>query len=438
VEQALDYLSKAIEDSEGPGGKDLQVNTLLRSLLLDSDNFLTFEFADLNAGSESMKVSLKKVRIMGLDTISSFNALDAIGPQTLRNQFKWRKLGVQLVVTIMASDGIGQSLETEEDIIVSLELSDVDVSLALLLALDLDLLGSLEMGSILEISHVLPCFLSAARKANLAELQLSVGSIDSFSVDGFRSAEIQSAVSESMRVILEDYGETILSSSPAFFDVTVRTAMNNWVSFYMGDQSNVACPTVAFEKTKPAFVDFRDMFLAEDESQALGGSGTSPYGDLFRGVLDIVKDLVLKIDSTSGFSAINDVFVGPFTRSQSTETGSIVFPGYLFNIGKKVSVGGLDANVRLVASDARIDNLDTIRAPLSLLDAVMNAPHELNNTATLGTSERPLRFATRFLISLTGDGAYSRFICFNFIEGTILTHLRFSFAFRQHAAQQRA
>jgi hypothetical protein len=404
VEQVLDYLSNVIEDAEGPGGKDLQINTLLRSLVLDSDNFLTAEFADLNAGSDSGKVSLKKVRIVGLDTISSFNALDAIGPQTLRNQFKWRKLGVQLVVNIMASDGIGRSLETEEDITVSLELSDVDVSLALLLALDLDLLGSLEMGSILEISHILPCFLSAARNANLTELQLSVGSIDSFSVDGFRSAEIQSALSEATRVILEDYGETILSSLPGFFDVTVRAAMNNWISFYMGDQSNVACPVVAFEKTKSAFVDFRDLFLAEDASQGLGGSGTSPYGDLFRGVLDIVKDLVLKIDPITGFSAINDVLIGPFTRSQSTESGSILFPGDLFNQNARVSVGGLDAKIRLIASDARIDNLDTVRAPLSLLDAMMNAPYELNNTATLGTSKRPLRFATRFLISLTGDG----------------------------------
>jgi hypothetical protein len=404
VEQVLAYLSKVIEDSEGPGGKDLQINTLLRSLILDSDNFLTLEFADVNAGNESMMVSLKKVRITGLDTISSFDALDAIGPQTLQNQFKWRKLGVELVVTIVASDSIGRSLETAEDITVSLELSDVDVSVALLLALDLDLLGSLQMGSILEISHILPCFLSAARKANLTELKLSVGSIDSFSVDGFRTAEIQSALSEATRVILEDYGDTILSSLPAFFDVTVREAMNNWISFYMGDQSNVACPVSAFEKIKSAFVDFRDLFLAEDVSQALGGSGTSPYGDLFRGVLDIVKDLVLKIDPITAFSAINDIFVGPFTRSQSTETGSIVFPGDLFNQVARVSVGGLDANIKLIASDARIDNLDTIRAPLSLLDAVMNAPYELNNTATLGTSERPLRFATRFLISLTGDG----------------------------------
>jgi hypothetical protein len=86
-------------------------------------------------------------------------------------------------------------------------------------------------------------------------------------------------------------------------------------------------------------------------------------------------------------------------------------------------VGGLDANVRLIASDARIDNLDTIRDPLSLLNAVMNAPYELNNTATLGTSERPLRFATRFLIALTGDGTLTD-IGFKCVEGTNLAHFR--------------
>ena len=55
------------------------------------------------------------------------------------------------------------------------------------------------------------------------------------------------------------------------------------------------------------------------------------------------------------------------------------------------------------ASDARIENLDTLGSPIKILEPVMGEPYELNNTATLGTSDRPLRFAMRLLVSMIGD-----------------------------------
>ena len=48
--------------------------------------------------------------------------------------------------------------------------------------------------------------------------------------------------------------------------------------------------------------------------------------------------------------------------------------------------------------------MDTVGSPLALLEAVMDKAYELNNTATLGVGDRPLRFAVKFLISLMGDG----------------------------------
>jgi hypothetical protein len=71
-----------------------------------------------------------------------------------------------------------------------------------------------------------------------------------------------------------------------------------------------------------------------------------------------------------------------------------------------VVVGGLDANIQLRASDARVENLNTIGSPLELLEAIMNEPHQLNNTVTFGVADRPVRLAVRFLLSLMGDGKW--------------------------------
>jgi hypothetical protein len=409
VDQLVDYASAVIDDPDGPDGKDSRINNLLRSSVLDENGLLDIEFNDLSFGGDDMEVALKHIRVVGLDSISSFSVLDAIGPQTLRNELKWETLGVQIVVSLMGSDGTsasGRSLKTKEDITLSLELADIDVSLALLMAMDLDLLGSLQMKSMLEIKNILPCFLSTARAASLTELLVSVGSIKEFSIEGFQSAELGAAASESSRIILEKYGDTILCSMPGFFNLTVRALLNNWMSYYMGEWSDVACPTSAFEESTSAsnFLDFRDLFLSTAQARLLGGSGLSRYGDLFRTALGFVQDLVFKVNESTGLSAVNDVLVGPLTRSQSKSTGRLVIPGDLFSGGTRVQVGGLAANIQLRASDAQVDNLDTVGSPLALLEAVMDEPHALNNTATFGVGDRPLRFAVRFLISLIGDG----------------------------------
>ena len=205
-------------------------------------------------------------------------------------------------------------------------------------------------------------------------------------------------------MIMEKYGSAILSSMPGFFDLTVRALINNWMEFYMGDWSQIACPISLFERTSARSIDLRDLLLSAAKSQLLGGSGSSPYGDLFRTAFGMVQDLVFKVDEITGLSAFNDIVIGPWTRSHSDSTGTMVFPGDLFNSGTRIEVGGLDATVELRARDARIDNIDTVGSPLALLEAVMGEEHDLNNTATFGVEERPLRFAVKFLISLMGDG----------------------------------
>jgi hypothetical protein len=159
-----------------------------------------------------------------------------------------------------------------------------------------------------------------------------------------------------------------------------------------------------YEPSQSGFIQFQDLFLSSKESVALGGTGESQYGDVFRRLYNLANDQILQIDDTDGTSSINGLLVAPLTRGASGTDGTIRFEGDLLNTGKRVQVGGLDAKVELKAYDARIENLDTVGEPLVLLDPVLNEPHLLNNTATLGVGSSPLRLGIKFMFALLADG----------------------------------
>ena len=403
LEEAMGYLSNVVDDPNGVNGKDLRINGIVRSTLLDENRLMNIGFNDISFGGDDMEVALKHVRVVGLDTISELNAMEILAPQTLSNKIKWKNLGVEIVITVLGNEWH----KSKEDISLYLELSDVDISAALLLALDVELAGSLQLSSILEVQNILPCLLSTAQAAELTELQVAIGSIGDFYVNGFKSSELQEASTTTSRLVMETFGDDILASMPAIFDVTIRTMLNNWIDFYRTD--DVACPISSFESSSQGFVDFRDLFLSAATSRLLGGSGSMPYGDLFSTGLGFVQDLFFNVKESTGLSKLNDLLITPLTESQSNEAGSLVFSGDLFSTDSRVKVGGLDTTIELKASNARIDNLNTVGAPLAFLEAIDGEAHQLNNTATLGVNDRPLSFAVRFLISLLGDGKFLRF-----------------------------
>ena len=205
---------------------------------------------------------------------------------------------------------------------------------------------------------------------------------------------------------IEDYGDTILSSIPAFFDSTVRTLANNRIESYLEEWSTDQClePRALSEFGVYSFVDLRDLLLPADRSLLLGGSGLSPYGDLIRTIVGTVQDLVFDVDETTGLSALNDVLIEPFTRSQSNSTGSMVVPGEVFGGIRRIEIGGVNATVQLQGRDARVENMNTVGSPFELLTPMSNDAHKLNNAATFGVDDRPLRFAIKILFSLVNDG----------------------------------
>ena len=139
------------------------------------------------------------------------------------------------------------------------------------------------------------------------------------------------------------------------------------------------------ESTELSFIDFRDLMLPPADAALLGGSGEAPYGTLISSAFELVKRELFAADPLTGLAAINSKVIASFAESQSGTPGRLFFPGELFNQDQSVSAGGLDGNIALRASDAYVNNLDTIGVPLTLLDPLNGEPYMLNNSASIGS-----------------------------------------------------
>jgi hypothetical protein len=404
VENLIAFMNERISDPKGTNNEsDLRVNDLIRSSLLDENGSLSLTFDNINLAKAGIEnIYLKEVQIFGLDTISELDVLDAIGAQTIQNGISWETIRLQLVVSL--EDPNGDPSTTKQDITISASLSDVDMSLAMFLAMDLDLLDSIQIKGMMEIKNIIPCLMSAAHDASIAEFEVSIGSVTEFSIKGFTSSDISSAASESSRLILQEYGDKIISSIPKFFDSTVRGLLNNWIEYNTEEFPAEFCKySSSSEITGSGFVDIRDLLRTATVASQLGGTGLSQYGNMFRTAMGFVRN-IFKIDESTGLSGFNDVVVAPLTSSNYDEPGTIHYPGDLLKGGKRIQVGGLDTNVQFRAFDAKIENLDTIGAPLELFGGIMGEAYMLNNTMTLGVGANPLRFSSKLQLSLEGDG----------------------------------
>ena len=414
-----EFMNEIVSDVNDPTGKDtLRFNTIIQSTMLNQDGSLSVTFDDLNLKNVGMDISIKGLNIVGLDSISELKVFDAIGNQTIQNEITWENIRIQVVLSIGALDG-----NPAHDITIDIGLSEINLSAALLMAIDLDLFESLDLWSLMELRKILPCVMSTAQAAKFTELELSVNSITDFSIVGFDSYELGVSALESARMVLERYHDKIVSSIPKIFDSTIRILLNNWLEYYMADQSPTLCEYSSSDRiNSPYFVDLRDLLWIPDVASRLGGLGLSQYGDMFRIAAGMIQG-VFKIDDRTGLSSFNKIVVDPFTKAKGNEAGTIDYSGDIYTGVNRLNIGALDTDILFRAYDAKIENMNTVGEPLELLGGVMGEAHVLNHTVTAGVGEEPLVFSSKFLLSLEGDGKLLHSLVKTIILFLVLTFL---------------
>lgn len=444
IDAANNILGSTVDDPASPtgNGESLFINKFIRSNLLDDDRGLLLDITslpfvqeggvvlDVHDNLTQTLISIRNFRVFGLDTFTQFKPLVPIGNYTFQSELNWDYTTVQFDATLdirpsTLPDSIIKTPGTEqllENVRVTFGVQDIRTVAAFFVGIDSAVLRTMELGSLMNTSQILSCAFSSLFGFEITGLDVRIGNVQEPQLTNFISPGVNRLISESLKVVLEMYEATLLRSLPSIFQTTVRDILNDdLIKPFLKDQKR-ECATLAVEEESP--IDFRSLFLLPNISESFGGSPDEPYGDLIRILSTAVIDRFLSpsqqsrklfnidipeildsvlnrfIGNASGVEGLNELLIGPLTKAQSNTTGTLAVDGDLINTEVKIDVGGFQADIAIRIWDARMEHLDTLALPTSLLDPVSGQPYLLDNTATIGSEDRPLRAATKLLIAV--------------------------------------
>jgi len=372
------------------GEQDIRANVLIREWL--EGGILSIDLEDSKFENEEIGLELKQIRIIGLDSIVEADLLNGISARTLSNKLIFEMLHVEVVV--------GFEIESSYDeATLSFEVNNVDVDTSLLLAVNLEELGSMKVGSVLSLRNIIPCLVPKLHAVDLTQFLLSPTIFNEPYISGFLSESRQKLLESSTRQFFQVFQDDVVAAIPKIMDGTVRKVLNQILLDFL-TKEDVYCSYIS--EVKPnGVVDFRDFLLSKEDSKAFGGSGDSPYGDTVPLAFQALQKS-FREDNDEQESALNDM-IRSFTSGQSNVTGSLIFPGEVFNYSESTTLSNWNISVIARVSNVRIENLDSLGQPLKLLQPVDGQASVLNNTISMGVGPEPLRMIATLFLSLV-DG----------------------------------
>lgn len=414
LEEADQMLGQMVNDPNTPNTKDLAANVWLRDYLLDDNRMFSLDLAELGIASTlfdthnqvfAIKIDLNSVKIRGLDTLRSFNPLDRIGNFTLQNDLAWEQLAIEVeLVADFKTSTLPDSLlltstpvEGRETITVAIDLQDIQISFAALLALLEDEIGNTQIGSLLRLQYVVPCLANTVAEIAISNLFVSLGGMSDPLFSGIASPGVSRVISSVVQATFAIYRPLILQAIPGAFQGPIRERINkNYIEKNLADPT---CTEFIRSSEDSPYLDFRDLFHTRSEALELGGSGETPYGSTIALAWKFIQNWLLTPGEAGQESPLNSRFIGAFTEDQSGVPGSIRYQAPL--IDQEFAL--LDTAVQLRVFDVFADNLDTVGEPLSLLETVQGEAHMLKNVATVGV-DRPLRAGAKIAFQVKGSG----------------------------------
>lgn len=269
--------------SYAEGGEDgPRINDLLRDFYLDESGVLSFDLSHVNLGGDAFELSLVEIRLLYLDSLSEVDILDMVGTQTIRNVVQMRRVRGELDLTVR----VGTS--TILPLTVHMELEDIEAAFSIMLAVNKKVLGDIELGQILFRENIMKCMFAAMPAVVATELYFSAARITSFGLEGV--GESSSILESLTSFVLDLYGERAAQLMRPFFGTTIRAVLNNWFEYMVEQRFETGCPLSSLLPTNRTSIDFRDLLLSQEKAKSLGGSGASPYGNLFDWAMDAFKD----------------------------------------------------------------------------------------------------------------------------------------------------
>ena len=405
LQEVSSFLNKTVDTADGP---DMNINQLISSFLLDSEGMLSFS-VDLSFDIGGASIAVAGVRLYGLDSFTKLDMLDAIGSYTLYNDISLSGISFEadIVVTIpderslpTAATSRSSTSGVNEKITIGGEMKDIEMTLALLVAIDLDKLGAIEMGSMLYSSILPQCLLSALYSGlNVTELSLSIGTLEQPTLTGISSSSLAESIKNITTTIFNEYGSSIEEALPTILEIVVRLALDNILEKFRSE----SCPKpLSAGLFQSVFIDFRDLLLDPSAALEVGGSGEAPYGDILSWLKGFIDSEILSLGDESSILRLNSDLIAPLTAAQSGFSGTLYYPNDLFKSEFRISKLGFD-KIAIRLFNLEVENLDTIGFPVSILNP--SGAYELDNNLSVGCGGRPARISFRFFFSVDGDGS---------------------------------
>jgi hypothetical protein len=380
----------------GDGGTIIDFKEILGNVVGDN-SFIevqtNFEFK-----SGGLALSLDYVRVEGLDSLSMSNFVEPIGPQTLSSsaQFETLKLDLSLSASVPSSKNTPQVINA------SFLLQNVTADIVAFAAFDIDKIGKLQLGSLLDVDQLFKCILSSAYEFGIPQMKVSIGSFSNPALDGLMPETINVA-QMALDTIFDRFRPNIEEAIPLIFDGIGK----DMIASMLISADNRTCLSKADEFPPQGLVDFPDLLLPQNEALARGGTGEAQYGGLVSKVYKLIQEKFMVLDPETGLAVLNRKFLAKLGEAQSGTPGRLFFAGDIVNQVGNVKAGGLNAFFTVRLFDAYINNFDTVGVPFVFLDPLDREAHTLNNSGSVGNI-RPVQVGIKMLLGLSGEGTYLR------------------------------
>ena len=382
-------LQNLVDDPRVSSGKDMNINSLIRSnILFDKKSFYIEPDAisiPIALGSE---MHLKSIQLFGLDSFSSVDAYNVISPHTVRSDFVLEEIFVELDFSLEELNNPISITDKKENLVARIGLEKVKISSTIMLALEKESTLDIQLGSLLDTSAALQCILSNSIAANVTELLIEPSRMSSTKVKGLLSTEGRRIFSTSVDSIFSAY----MSNITSMLETYTRIEMNNALEEFIIQSKIVKCSKM---NLKGGFIDLRDLLLNPENAKNTGGAGNSPYGDLFYILKDRIDNNYVS-PNENGYPKINDVFFSPDILEYTTSEGLIYIPG-------DELVMDVDEKTKVQITNVMIANMDSVGYPFQALQPSKEHPNIVNNAISMGVNGKVFQFQSKIIVNIHED-----------------------------------
>lgn len=372
-----------------------RVNIMLRNYILDDSGYLELELEDISFTTLGVSISIAKVRIGGLDTITEIEPLIVVDPYEMHTALHLEELTVALECNVTTVDGIAI-----DPVVLEYKAKDILLDIDTRIALNTTEIGQIRVGSLFDSSNAINCMMRGIQAFEISKLNLTLGELESSAIEGSFSSELQVELSGILDSLRDGYQNDFILAVPLIAESTMREIMNALIPDIIKSRA-MECPAPP-EFPSNGLIDFRELLLPDLQSEKLGEKGSSSYGDLFQILYGILDKEVMQTGA-SNRPVLNDL-LKTMTTKQSNTTGTIHISGNALDTQSIVQIAGLRADLRIEVSDVLIQNLDSVGDPLYFLRPVDQEAYILDNKLSFGVDSKPLRFQGT-LVLIMDDGA---------------------------------